>query len=82
MDDYNFRKQLKGLIEEVERQENDPVTAPSYHILLEQLSNLTFSNIESKRGLIMHFLVDSYNGSNKIATQVGEFISLYTKGNK
>jgi hypothetical protein len=79
MDEQNFRRQLNALIEQIGQQKDDAESTPSYRILLGQLSNLTLSNIESKKGLIMHFLVDSYNGSSKIAAEVGEFISLYTK---
>jgi hypothetical protein len=79
MDDLNFERQLNALIEQIKQCRDDPESAPSYRILLEQLSSLTLDNINSKKGLIMHFLVDSYNGSGKIAAQVGEFISLYTK---
>jgi hypothetical protein len=79
MDDSNFKRQLNVLIKEIEQHKNDPESAPSYRFLLEQLSSLTLSNIDSRKGLIMHFLVDSYNGSSKIAAQAGEFISLYTK---
>jgi hypothetical protein len=79
MDDLNFKRQLNTLIEQIEQCRNDPESTPSYRILIEQLSSLTLININSKKGLIMHFLVDSYNGNGKIAAQVGEFISLYTK---
>jgi hypothetical protein len=79
MDEFNFKRQLNALIEQIKQCRDDPESTPSYRILLEQLSSLTLNNINSKKGLIMHFLVDSYNGSGNIAAQVGEFISLYTK---
>ncbi|MBS1749439.1 MAG: hypothetical protein JST63_06025 [Bacteroidetes bacterium] len=79
MVDINFSRRLNELIEEIKSEnENSHNSNPSYLYLIDRLTNLSMANIESQKGVIMHFIADSYSGSKNIGAKVAEFISLYT----
>lgn len=76
MNEENFNRQLNVLNEELKKVNKD--SEPSYAYLLDKLSDLSIDTINSRKGAILHFLADSYNGSSQIASRVADFITLYT----
>jgi hypothetical protein len=83
MIDINFRRRLNELIEEIKKEnKNSGNLNPSYLHLIDRLTNLSMTNIESQKGAIMYFIADSYNGSEDIGNKVAEFITLYTSKKK
>ena len=78
MNEENFKRQLNIIVEELKRARSDSEAERSYTYLLEKLSDLTINNIKDRKGIILHFLADSYNGSKEIAARIADFISLYS----
>jgi hypothetical protein len=80
MDEENFNRQLNVLIEQIKSSNEDSDSAASYAYLLDKLSGLSINNINNRKDIVLHFLVDSYNGNNQLAGQIAEFLQSYSKG--
>jgi len=79
MHEESFNRQLNALIEEIKTSDWNSDNAGSYTYLLDNLSGLSVSNINDKKGGILRFLADSYNGNNQMAIKIDEFIGFYTR---
>lgn len=83
MIDVNFNRRLNALVEEIKKEnENYGNSNPSYSYLIDKLTHLSMTNIESQKGEIMYFIADSYDGDKEIGYRVAEFIELYTPKKK
>jgi hypothetical protein len=78
MHEENFNRQLNVLIEQIKNFNKNSDSPASYAYLLDKLSGLSINNINDRKDIVLHFLVESYNGSNQLAGQIAEFLQSYT----
>jgi tagatose-1,6-bisphosphate aldolase len=72
MDEAFFSRQLGKIIEQVKKSNTGGSVTTDR--LVDMLAELSPNNIKERKGAIMHFLVDSFDGSNQVASQLSEFI--------
>lgn len=76
MDEDFFNRQLGKIIEQVKKSNTSGSVATDR--LVDMLAEISPNNIKEKGSAIMHFLVDSFDGSSQVASQLSEFINSYT----
>jgi hypothetical protein len=82
MERLNFNKQLDCLIDSLKLLQKNEPDNPAYEYLIIKLSNLSIDNLQSQKDLILHFMVDSYDGNIELRNKIVEFLSLHSINKK
>lgn len=78
MSSVNFNNKLEELINELKELQKKDVTNDSYAYLINKLSQLSSENFDFLKELILHFIVDSYNGDINVGDKIIQFMKLYS----